>query len=274
MKQIFNANTVAESVLDLYKKARIQKHGLGYIPVLMYHKIPKEPIQSQHRIFVTEATFEHQLRQLKSRGFETITFDTYLRFRDAEPGVTLPKKPIVLTFDDGYLDNYTNAWPLLKKYGFTATIYALGHPKHDHNFWDTPSGEPRQPLMSAEQLQEMATAGIEIGGHTLNHTKLTEIPMAEAWIEINESRQNLLALTGQPVRTFAYPYGVYSDEIKALVRKAGYETAVIISGGGMVWEDDLLEIFRVYVFPEDRGFAFWKKTSPWYRAYFKWKRGV
>ena len=274
VRQYYDLHRVAEDVLEVYKAARVRKLRPGYIPVLMYHKVPLKPINSQHRVFVTKDTLEHQLRMLKMRGYTGITFQQYERFRNAEPGATLPKKPIVLTFDDAYEDNYTNAWPLLKKYGFTAVIYALGNAEHDHNFWDTPGGEPRQPLMTAAQKQEMATTGIEFGAHTQNHRDLTQLPSEEAWAEITDSRRALQELTGQPVLSFAYPYGRFTPEVKALVAKAGFHYAVAISSGGLDWEEDLLEIFRVYVFPEDTGLSFWKKTSPWYRWYFKRKRGV
>lgn len=274
VRAFYDLNTVAEQVSEVYRTARVHKLHPGYIPTLMYHKVPLEPIESQHRIFVTKDTLEHQLKQLKARGFEGITFAQYERWRNGEPGAMLPKKPVVLTFDDGYLDNYTNAWPLLKRYGFPAVIYALGDAGHDHNFWDTSSGEPRMPLMSAEQKREMAAAGIEFGAHTLNHARLTELTPEQAYTEIAESRKVLQELTGQQVLSFAYPYGAYTPKIKALVAKAGFRYAVIISGGGLTWEENRLEIFRVYVFPEDRGTAFWKKSSPWYRAYFRRKRGV
>lgn len=274
VRRFYDLETVAENVLEVYRTARVRKLRPGYIPTLMYHKVPLQPIESQHRIFVTKDTLEQQLIQLKKRGFEGITFGQYDRWRNGEPGATLPEKPIVLTFDDGYLDNYTNAWPLLKQYGFTAVIYALGDAGHDHNFWDTPSGEPRMPLMSATQKQEMAAAGIEFGAHTMNHVRLPELEPEQAFREIDESRRALQALTGQEVLSFAYPYGAYTPEVKAMVAKAGFRYGVVISGGGLDWEEDLLEIFRVYVFPEDRGTAFWKKSSPWYRAYFRRKRGV
>lgn len=274
VRRFYDLEAVAESVMEIYRKARVRKLRPGYIPTLMYHKVPLEPIDSQHRIFVTKDTLEHQLKQLKKRGFTGITFSQYDRWRNGESGATLPEKPVVLTFDDGYLDNYTNAWPLLKQYGFPAVIYALGDARNDHNSWDTPSGEPRMPLMSAVQKQEMAAAGIEFGAHTMNHARLTELDAEQAFQEIAESRKALQALTGQDVLSFAYPYGAYTPEIKALVAKAGFRYGVVISGGGLDWEEDLLEIFRVYVFPEDRGTAFWKKSSPWYRAYFRRKRGV
>jgi peptidoglycan/xylan/chitin deacetylase (PgdA/CDA1 family) len=130
------------------------------------------------------------------------------------------------------------------------------------------------PLMTAAQKQEMAAAGIEFGAHTMHHTDLTTVDADTSFAEIDDSRKQLQALLNQPVKSFAYPYGRYTDEIKKQVVQAGFTYAVIISGGGMDWEEDLRAIFRVYVFPEDRGLAFWKKSSPWYRAYFKKKRGI
>jgi peptidoglycan/xylan/chitin deacetylase (PgdA/CDA1 family) len=127
--------------------------------------------------------------------------------------------------------------------------------------------------MTASQLKEMADAGFEIGAHTLNHKDLTMLSLEDTKREISESRVYLQNLTGQPVLTFAYPYGKNNTNIKKWAKESGFRYSVVISGGGLDWEEDLSEIFRIYVFPEDKGFRFWKKIQPWYRAYFRWKRG-
>src|SRR5690606_15080536 len=104
---------------------------------LMYHKVPDINIESRHRIFVNKDNFEKHLQFYKSQGFTTLHFSELAEYwslkRDPS---TFPKKPLILTFDDGYIDNLKNAGPLLQKYGFKAVIYLLADNEVRYNYWD------------------------------------------------------------------------------------------------------------------------------------------
>jgi peptidoglycan/xylan/chitin deacetylase (PgdA/CDA1 family) len=213
------------------------------------------------------------MQSLKNRQFTPITFKDYLSFRNESKALSeFPKKPIIITFDDGYLNNLSLAFPILQKFKFKAVIFALGDMNISNNYWDIQKGEPEDLLMNASQLKSLSDAGIEIGAHSLSHRDLTQLSSDEAYHEILQSKLNLEQLLQSKVITFAYPYGYYSDSIKKLAQKAGFEIAVATDRGGLHIEQDLFEVFRVAIFPSDNPWKFWKKTQSWYRNYYKKKR--
>jgi peptidoglycan/xylan/chitin deacetylase (PgdA/CDA1 family) len=251
-------------VESVYERAILKAKSPSVIPVLMYHRIVADaPAQSQHGVWVTAEKFESQLASLQKRGFSAITFRQYHNFRNGR--TSLPPKPIILTFDDGYEDNYAIALPLLRKYRSTAVIYMVADNKRRTNYWD--ADEPQVPLMAVEQMREMAQAGIEFGSHTITHARLTKISLAAARKEIKESKLRLERMLGQEVVSFAYPYGALNESCKKLVEEAGYRYAAAADSGPMNLAADFYEIRRIQVFPWTTLFGFWKKTQSWYGAY-------
>jgi len=183
-----------------------------------------------------------------------------------------PKKPIVLTFDDGYTDNLTNALPIMQQYGFKGVIFLLGENTHKHNFWDEDGANA--PLLNAEGRKQLASAGWEIAAHGLSHCNLTECNEEQATLELSRSKEMLEKEFDRKVISFAYPYGKANSNIKELAQEAGYKYAVVIDeNAGLHWEDDRLGLFRAYIFPEDGEPQLKKKSAWWYRKYFKLKRG-
>lgn len=268
----FNVEKIAQQIQEVYQSACIQKKHPHWIPVLMYHKIPDQKINSKHKIFITKNDFEKQLQFFKSRGLQPITFKDYDDFRTGKKALKdFPEKPIFLTFDDAYLDNYTNAFPLLKKYGFKGVIYTLADSSITDNRWDVAEGEPIEPLMNNKLKLEMKNYGIEFGSHSNTHPKLTEISIDEVTREISDSKKILEKNLETSVLSFAYPYGKCNECIKELAKQVGYKYAVATDSGGMTIEDDQFQIYRVNVFPNESYFSLYKKTSSWYRKYIKWK---
>ena len=214
------------------------------------------------------------MRFLARHKFTPINFIDYFAFRDGlKPLTHFPSKPIIITFDDGYKNNIELALPILKKYGFTAVLYALGDFSVTQNNWDSQLGEPAHLLLNSQELKRMRSEGIEIGAHSLKHEHLTDISEEAAWGEIFESKQNLEKLLQEPVISFAYPYGAFNHKIKLLTQKAGYRCAVATDRGGLVLENDLFAIFRVNVMPRDKMWEIFKKTLPSYRNRYWRKRG-
>jgi glycosyltransferase involved in cell wall biosynthesis len=120
----YDAKTVGAKIQRIYERAFARAHSSVSIPVLMYHRVLENPpTDSSHGIWVSAKQFADQLASLHRRGFETITFRDYDRFLRGE--VRLPRRPTILTFDDGYADNYTMAFPLLQKFGFRGVIFAV-----------------------------------------------------------------------------------------------------------------------------------------------------
>jgi peptidoglycan/xylan/chitin deacetylase (PgdA/CDA1 family) len=258
---------VAAQTESLYQKVVLEKNIARFheIPVLMYHRVvDKAPPASKYNIYVTRQALEEQLRSLRDRGFETVTFGDFLTRR-------VPGKPVILTFDDGYEDNYLHLLPLLKKYGMKAVVYILGNRRHKNNFWDIPQGEPEAALLKDRQIKEMDASGlVEFGAHSLNHAKLTELKPAGIRREVEGARKAIGKFLGKPVLSFAYPYGDLNDDIKKITREAGYTFGVAVKGRFTRFGEDLMEIRRVHMFPGTTLLDFRKKTSGFYHRYRKW----
>ncbi len=260
----YNIEAVEDSIQRSYERARVETLSPSVIPVLLYHRVIPQPLHGRlSGLAVTVEQFERQLRALRRGGFTTITFSDYAAFARGER--SLPKRPVILTFDDGYEDNYTFAFPLLQRYTMRAVIYLVADWSRRTNFWD--HDQPQVPLLQPAQIREMARAGIEFGSHTLTHPRLPSLARDRARKEISVSKARIEDLLGAQVLSFAYPYAVYSEQTKELVAEAGYRYAVAGDNGPSVFYEDMLEIRRVQVFPWTGTFGFWKKTRAWYHWY-------
>jgi peptidoglycan/xylan/chitin deacetylase (PgdA/CDA1 family) len=266
LKKEYNLDILYPRLEGIYRSVILQSNldRFHEIPVLMYHRVTEGPVQgSKYNVFITKDHLRKHLDSLQARGFETVTFGDFLIRK-------LPKKPVVLTFDDGYEDSYRNLLPLLREHKMKAVVYALGDRKHKTNFWDAAQGEPEAALLSGEQIKEMAESGlVEIGAHSLSHRKLTELPIVEMKKEVGESKKALENLLGEPVLSFAYPYGDLNAEVKQAVREAGYTFGIGVGSGPTRFGADLMDIKRVHMFPDTAGFDFLKKTSGYYLRYRK-----
>lgn len=195
------------------------------VPILMYHKVNPDPRTGGLGLRVPPDKFDRQMAYLARNGFHTVSLtDVVAHFQEGKP---LPPRPVVITFDDGYLDNYTYAFPILKKYNFTATIFVVAGTVGGINSFDVKSKlQPVNQMAGWRELKEMAGYGITIGSHTLDHPHLARVSPAEARRQIKESKQLLEARLGRPVQVFCYPYGSYNQEVARLVKESGYLAAV------------------------------------------------
>ena len=227
--------------------------------VVMYHRVVNEPlIDSKFNVYITKDKLDWQLGNLKKRGFDFITF------KDLANGVKA-KKPIILTFDDGYEDNYLNLLPLLKKHQAKAVIYCLGDRSIQSNIWDEKLGEPRANLMNDSQIKECHDSGlIEIASHGLNHQHLPSLNEADADEEFKLSKKNLEQLINEKIVSFAYPYGDYGEREEVMAYEAGYDFAIGTVNGPLKLTDNYYAIRRIQIFPNEGKLGFWKKTSGFY----------
>ncbi|MGI4832903.1 MAG: glycosyltransferase [Janthinobacterium lividum] len=272
----YDLTRIAGRVLGVYEAARMQLAVPHWLPVLMYHKIPDAAPASQHQTFVTKDNFARHLAFFQRHKFTALTFADYQDFASGRrPLREFPRKPLILTFDDGYLDNYHNLLPLMQQAGYRGVLYLLGDFDLRHNAWDLAADptEPRAELMSEAQKAAFVAAGWEIGAHTLSHPHLPALPAAAAAHELSASKAALEQRLDIEVQSFAYPYGDLSPATKRLVAEAGFRYAVATDTGGLHLEDDRLQIFRVNVFPHDTLASLYKKTASWYRRYYRRKRG-
>ena len=190
----------------------------------MYHKIDRLPPGVRHpRNYVLPDQFAAQLAALRRWGYETISFNDWLAYRRGERA--LPRRPIILTFDDGYRSTYEIAWPLLQRYGFGATLFIVSDLIGKTNVWDV--DEIQEPLLGEAEIAQLRAGGVEFGSHTRTHLPLTTISPPQAVEELRGSRAALERLLGEPVRVLCYPYGKQNAATRTLARSAGYEAAVI-----------------------------------------------
>ena len=268
VQETCDIRVIERKITAVYRSAIAEKKSSKSIPVLMYHRVvPEAPMSSRHGIWVTAQSFEAQLKSLKERGLSTITFEQYQRF--LRHAFDLPDNPVILTFDDGYEDNYTYAFPLLKKYGCSAVIFLVTDPSHRTNCWD--ADEPQVPLLRGEHIREMRNAGIEFGSHTVTHPNLTHSSPAEMRKELMDSKEAVEQLMEGEVSSLAYPYGGVNETVKSITAEAGYKFGIATNSGPMTFYEDFYEIRRTQVFPWTDTFGFWKKTQAWYVRYKKRK---
>lgn len=266
--QEYDPERVHAQVAKVYRDAAIDAYlrRFSELPVLTYHRVVAEPpSESRFNIYVTQAELDGQLAALRARGFETITF------RDVAAG-RRARKPVILTFDDGYADNYEQLLPLLERHDAKAVIFALGDRHIDTNVWDVTAGEPATELMDDAQLRACQASGrIEIGSHGLAHRHLPQIDGAALAREVGESKRALEALVGQEIVSFAYPYGEYGAREVDAVKRAGYLFGIGTVNGPLRIGTDRYRVRRITMFPNTGRFGFWKKTSGYYLRYCKLK---
>lgn len=181
----------------------------------MYHSIGEIP-RDPHHVSVTPRRLEQQLAHLKRRGLRGVSAGELVAATDEQRGRGL----IGLTFDDGYRDYVTHALPALRRLGFNATLFALPGLLGRDNAWDRDG--PTLPLVSADDVRDLAREGTEIGSHGMRHARLTEIGDRELDEEVAGSREALADVIGHRVEGFCYPYGDHDERVVAAVRRAGY----------------------------------------------------
>jgi peptidoglycan/xylan/chitin deacetylase (PgdA/CDA1 family)/glycosyltransferase involved in cell wall biosynthesis len=271
--EYYDAQTVAQKVMDVYRGSRILKKHPGPIPVLMYHKIPDAMLATRHRTFIPKKRFERHLRFFRIKGFSTMTFADYDDFaKGVLPMASFPKKPLIITFDDGYESVVSNALPLMNAFGFRGVIFLLGDNTARYNFWDSNQEDFHDKLAQANDRQLFKTAGWEIGAHTMTHRDLPKLDAMHAEREIVQCKRRLEQEFSVAITAFAYPFGSCDERIKSLVAKAGFSFGVATDCGPLRIEDDRFQVFRINIFPQDSFLQIWKKTSSWYRRYYAWKR--
>lgn len=232
-KSIPDVVELPEEVKQSIKNVKPQK--FFKIPILLYHyveyvKDPKDTIRQS--LNIVPFIFEEQVKTLKQNGF---TFLTTSDLADALDGKkTLPIKSVVLTFDDGYQDFYTDVFPILKKYQAKAVVFVVP------NFLD------KQNNLSIEQLKELSNSSlIEIGAHTMNHLYLSGLSSIIVKNEVEESKKFIEKIIGKPVVSFAYPYGAFDNETIDIVKKAGFTSAVTTVSGDFILDINRFFLYRV-----------------------------
>ncbi|MBA4393353.1 MAG: polysaccharide deacetylase [Desulfobacca sp.] len=210
--------------------------GQVRVPILYYHQVAEGIPPKQG---VSPVIFKAQTHYLRRNKYQTIGFeDLANHLRTGHP---LPPRPIIISFDDGYLDTFTRAYPILKEAGFTATTFVVSGFIGERSTWEGCKGH-EAPLMTQENILTMSADGFPFGGHTRTHKNLPSIPPEEAKREIESGKRDLEDLLQKPIHSFAYPYGNFNDQIIDLVKNCGFMAARIVHTDNTHGMEDLLKL--------------------------------
>ncbi len=217
--------------------------------VLIYHSIA----YNKFHFTVSPENFKKQMEYLYKKNYNVVSLNKLIEYIKNK---NIPLKTIVLSFDDGYEDNYFNVFPILKKYNFPSTIFLATNfiKQKALNSFNTPL-----PMLSWRQIKEMHNSGlIDFEPHTHTHPRLTKISLESAKREILESRKIIEENLNKQCKFFAYPHGEYNQEIVKFLKENNFKGAVITKEGLISDRDDLFKLRRNYIssstnFPQFKG---------------------
>ncbi|MCB0212211.1 MAG: polysaccharide deacetylase family protein [Anaerolineae bacterium] len=212
--------------------------GTSHVPILMYHYLSTPPLGAdaiRTDLSVPPDLFDTHLAYLREAGYESISFQQLAGA--LSQGAALPPKPIIITFDDGYRDSYENAFPILQKYGYTATFFIFTQPIDTANV----------DFLSWDMVREMHQAGMEFGSHSHTHPDLRNRDVEFLLREIVTSKQLIEQNIGEKIRAFAYPSGQYDEATIRVVKSAGFWAAVTTQWGGYQSYDERFTMPRVRI---------------------------
>lgn len=219
------------------------------VPILMYHEVSRRPHPAFRRYTVTVREFTRQMRWLAAFGYQAIDMDALVR---ARRGVgSLPKRPVVITFDDGFQGFADHAVPVLRAHGFTAVVYLVAGFIGATSRWMVPELGLELPLMSGDTVRGLAADGIQFGAHTVTHPRLAGLAHERCRAELVDGRRRLEDELGRPVVHLAYPFGSYDRALQASAAEAGYVTACSTRPGLSRADDELLALHRITVYGHD-----------------------
>ncbi|GGY00353.1 polysaccharide deacetylase family protein [Streptomyces hiroshimensis] len=195
------------------------------VPILMYHAVAHAPARATYGLSVSPHAFARQMRLLADRGFHPLTTEELATAWRSGSG--LPRKPVLITFDDGYEGVHRHALPTLVEHRFRSTLFAsTGWLRGAHE-----TGGALDLMLSWGQVKELAASGMEIGGHSHTHPQLDQLPDDQLWFEVLKCREVLATELGRAPVSFAYPYGYSSRRVRRIVRAAGFGISLAVGNG-------------------------------------------
>ncbi len=218
------------------------------LTILMYHKVdePRPGVRYPGN-YVAPQQFAQQMDALAVWGYRTISLEQWLDYRDGKLS-TLPARPLVVTFDDGYTCFDRNAWPVMRAHGMRATVFLVASQIGGYNAWDR--DELREPLLGASRILALQSEGVHFGSHSHTHPALAKIDPVRAREELVRSRTVLSELLGRSADTLAYPFSNQNRAVREMAREAGYRCAVR-GKGRMNWKrTDPYGLRRIKVEPD------------------------
>ena len=215
------------------------------VPILMYHSISSQASPRLRKSTVAPHLFAGHMAYLAEHYYTSITVTQFVKALTG-PKLGLPERPVILTFDDGFVDFYTDVLPILQHYNFIATLYittAFVGAKH----WLKYEDGLTKPMLNWDQIAEISAAGIECGAHSHSHPQLDTLPEVVARDEIMHCKRVLEEQLGREVSSFSYPFGHYTPAVRQWVRAAGYSSACSVKNAISSTVDDPFSLARLMV---------------------------
>lgn len=213
------------------------------IPILLYHGVSASAAPGLQPWVMAPETFEAHLDLLTERGCHTLTVSALVQAIAA--GDELPERTVVVTFDDGWADFATEAWPRLRERSLAATLYVVSSAVGGRAEWVADLGEPCPSMLTWDELRRLEEEGCEIGAHSRTHPELDTLPRADLDREVSLSRGELSRHLARPVRSFAYPHGYHDRRVRDAVQAAGFHSACAVREGLSSRDDDPFALARV-----------------------------
>lgn len=232
--------TVTQTV---YVPAKEKRHAFR-IPVLYYHSVANKP---GYGTVIAPKKLEEQMAYLAKEGYRVLNMKDFIDIWEGHKEA--PDKSVLITFDDGYTDNYTDAMPILKKYGFTAVLFMM------------PGWVGKEGYLNWEQIKEMRQAGWDIYPHSMTHTQLSTLSKQQQQIEIAESRKQIEEKLGSTADVFCYPYGSYNKNTIDILKENGFRFAFTIEQGPAEASQNPLLLKRLYINSQEDMNMFVKKLK-------------
>ncbi|WP_373533611.1 sulfotransferase [Microcoleus sp.] len=218
------------------------------LPILRYRHICPQLEGATMGYNITPEHFEKQLQYLSDHNFYSTTWEDWEKATTT--GILLPGKPILITFDGGYIDFFNYAWPLLKRYGFKATVFLVAERIGTTNIWES-ADSPEVPLLGWSEICQLRDEGVEFGSLGATYQPLSSLSPTEIVQEALRSRFILEQRLGIPVKAFAYPYGDFDPVVQDLIGACGYTYGLSYLSGINDLDDSLLALRRIDLMPID-----------------------
>jgi O-antigen biosynthesis protein len=219
--------------------------SLQPIPILLYHAVSETSDPRFAEWTVTPEAFGDQMCALADEGYCTLTVRDFVEraFDRREP---IDPRTVVITFDDGFADFRTQAWPRLRAFSMTATVFVTTRHVGGTSRWLVGQGEGDRPMLSWSQIEELAEAGIEFGSHGHSHRQVDRVSADEGSAELVQSRDALTARVGA-VASLAYPHGYYTRELQREAAQLGFSSACAVKDALSSTADDRFALARAVV---------------------------
>ncbi|OCQ93927.1 hypothetical protein BCD67_20625 [Oscillatoriales cyanobacterium USR001] len=243
-RQIYSGLSQFQAIEIANSNSSFIVRGNAQLPILRYRHISPELDGASVGYNITPDNFEKQLQYLSENNFYSAVWEDWEQTK--RTANMLPGKPVLITFDGGYLDFFNYAWPLLKRYNFQATVFLVAARIGTTNSWER-ADIPEVPLLGWSEICQLRDEGVEFGSLGTTYQPLSLLSPTEIVQEALRSRLILEQKLGIPVKTFAYPYGDFDPIVQHLIKACGYTYGLSYLSGINTLKDSLLALRRIHL---------------------------